>query len=47
MIHAKLGDRATAQRYLYQALSLNPQFHPIHAATAGATLAQLGRRPAE
>ena len=29
MIYAKLGDRATAQNLLYQALSLNPDFHPI------------------
>ncbi len=47
MIHAKLGDRATAQRYLYQALSLNPHFHPAHATTASATLAQLGGQPSE
>ena len=47
MIHAKLGDRAAAQKYLYQALSLNPHFHPSHAATASATLAQLGGRPTE
>jgi tetratricopeptide (TPR) repeat protein len=47
MIHAKLGDRAAAQRYLYQALSLNPHFHPAHAATASATLAQLGGHPSE
>ena len=42
MIHAKLDDRVTAQRFLYEALSLNPHFHPAHAATAAATLAQLG-----
>ena len=47
MIHAKLGDRAAAQRYLYQALSLNPHFHPAHATTASATLAQLGGQPSE
>jgi tetratricopeptide (TPR) repeat protein len=47
MIHARLGDRATAQRFLYEALSVNPHFHPAHAATAAATLAQLGGRPAE
>ncbi len=47
MIHARLGDRVTAQRFLYEALSLNPHFHPAHAATAAATLAQLGGRPAE
>jgi tetratricopeptide (TPR) repeat protein len=47
MIHAKLGERATAQRYLYQALSLNPHFHPAHAATAATTLGEIGGRPAE
>lgn len=47
MIHAKLDDRVTAQKFLYEALSLNPHFHPAHAATAAATLAQLGGRPAE
>jgi tetratricopeptide (TPR) repeat protein len=47
MIHARLGDRASAQKHLYQALSLNPHFHPQHAATAAATLADLGGRPAQ
>jgi tetratricopeptide (TPR) repeat protein len=47
MIHARLGDRAGAQRHLYQALSLNPHFHPAHAATAAATLADFGGRPLE
>jgi len=42
MIHAKLGDRATAQRQLAQALSLNPVFDPIDAPLAAATLAELG-----
>ena len=42
MIHAKLGDRATAQRQLAQALSLNPAFDPIDAPIAAATLAELG-----
>jgi tetratricopeptide (TPR) repeat protein len=42
MIHVKLGDRVAAQKYLYEALSLNPHFHPSHAATASETLAQLG-----
>jgi tetratricopeptide (TPR) repeat protein len=42
MIHAKLGDRATAQRQLAQALSLNPAFDPIDAPLAAATLAELG-----
>lgn len=42
MIHARLGDRATAQRHLAQALSLNPAFDPIDAPIAAATLAELG-----
>ena len=42
MIHARLGERATAQRHLAQALSLNPAFDPIDAPTAVATLAELG-----
>jgi tetratricopeptide (TPR) repeat protein len=42
MIHAKLGDRVTAQRYLAQALSLNPSFNPLDAPVAEATLADLG-----
>jgi len=42
MIHAKLGDRATAQRQLAQALSLNSAFDPIDAPIAAATLAELG-----
>ena len=42
MIHARLGDRAAAQTYLYQALSLNPRFHPREADVAAATLAELG-----
>jgi len=42
MIHARLGDRATAQRQLAQALSLNPAFDPIDAPIAAATLAELG-----
>jgi tetratricopeptide (TPR) repeat protein len=47
MIHARLGDRATARRFLYQALSLNPHFHPTHATTAAETLARLGGAPAD
>ena len=42
MIHARLGDRVAAQKLLYEALSVNPYFHPIHAGTAAATLAELG-----
>jgi tetratricopeptide (TPR) repeat protein len=47
MIHAKLGDRATAQRHLGHALSLNPTFDPIDAPIAAATLAELGSRASE
>lgn len=47
MIHARLGDRSTARKLLYEALSMNPHFHPVHAATAAATLETLGGRPAE
>ena len=47
MIYARLGDRVTAQKFLYEALSMNPHFHPAHPVTAAATLAQLGERPAE
>ena len=42
MIHASLGDRVSAQRYLAQALSLNPSFNPVDAPVAEATLAGLG-----
>ena len=47
MIYAKLGDRPSAQKYLYQALSLNPNFSPIFAPQAAATLQELGSRPPE
>jgi tetratricopeptide (TPR) repeat protein len=47
MIYARLGNRVTAQRFLYEALSMNPHFHPAHATTAAATLSQLSARPAE
>lgn len=42
MIAAKLEDRPTAQKYLYQALSLNANFHPVYASVAADTLQQLG-----
>lgn len=42
MIYAKLGNRPAAQRYLYQALSLNPSFNPLEASVAADTIAQLG-----
>lgn len=34
MIHAALGEREVAKRRLYEALNLNPHFHPILAAQA-------------
>jgi len=45
MIYAKAGDRVTAGKYLAHALSLNPDFSPLGAKTAAATLKQLGSRP--
>ena len=44
MIYAKLGERPTAQKYLYQALSLHANFHPVYATVAADTLTQLGTR---
>ena len=44
MIYAAAGDRPAAQRYLYQALSLNPNFSPVHAAIATDTLKTLGQK---
>jgi tetratricopeptide (TPR) repeat protein len=40
--YAAAGDRPAAQRYLSQALSLNPNFSPLAAPQAVALLAQLG-----
>jgi tetratricopeptide (TPR) repeat protein len=45
MIHAKLGDRVSAQQELYEALNLNPHFSPVYAKTAVAMLAELGSKP--
>ena len=42
MIHAKLGNQAEAQKYLAQALRLNPEFHTIYAGVAANALKQLG-----
>lgn len=42
MIYARLGQRPTAQKYLYQALSLHTNFHPVYATVAANTLQQLG-----
>jgi tetratricopeptide (TPR) repeat protein len=44
MIEAKLGDRSAAQKRLYQALSLNPRFHPVSASLAVSALKSLGSR---
>lgn len=41
MIYAKAGDIPQAQKYLYQALSLNPHFHPLHSSLAARTLKEL------
>jgi tetratricopeptide (TPR) repeat protein len=46
MIHAAAGDKPGAQKYLYQALSLNPNFHPVQAGVAAETLRGLGATPA-
>jgi tetratricopeptide (TPR) repeat protein len=45
MIQARLGDRAAAQGLLYQALSLNPNFSPVFAPVAAATIKELGAGP--
>lgn len=44
MIYEKIGDRPRAQKYLYQALSLNPNFHPFYATVAADVLKQLGAK---
>jgi len=46
MIYAKTGDKGSAQKYLYQALSLNPHFDPQQAVVAADTLKLLAERPA-
>lgn len=46
MIRAALGRRGEAGKLLYQALSLNPHFHPVDAKTAAAKLAEVGAAPA-
>lgn len=45
MIAAKRGDRADAQRYLYNVLSRSPNFSPTGARIAAETLKQLGSMP--
>lgn len=42
MIAAKMGDRVGAQKDLYQALSMNPNFSPLSSLVASNTLKQLG-----
>lgn len=47
MIYAKLSEYTTAKNFLYQALSLNPNFHPINARVAADTLKALRRSGAK
>jgi cytochrome c-type biogenesis protein CcmH/NrfG len=42
MICAKMGDEQAARQILYEALSLNANFHPIYAAQAVAKINELG-----
>jgi tetratricopeptide (TPR) repeat protein len=44
MIYADLGDTASAQKFLHDALAINPLFHPIYAETARQTLAKLNAK---
>ncbi len=46
MIFSRTEDRVSAQKYLYQALNLNPNFHVHHAEAAAQTLRQLALRNA-
>lgn len=46
MIHAALGEREPAKRYLYQALNLNPHFDPVQAKVAADRLRTLSRSAA-
>jgi tetratricopeptide (TPR) repeat protein len=41
MIHHRLGNTTSAQRYLQRALATNPYFHPLHVTVAEQTLAAL------
>lgn len=43
MIAAKMGEISTARKYLYQALSLNPQFSPLDTPHAVAAVQELGK----
>ena len=42
MICVKMGDEQAARQILYEALSLNANFHPIYAAQAVAEINELG-----
>jgi tetratricopeptide (TPR) repeat protein len=44
MIYAYLGDTPKAQKFLQQALDINPRFHPLHAETTRRTLAELAKK---
>jgi len=46
MIAAKLEDRPVAQKYLSQALSMNPHFHPAEAKLAARTIKELSAHQA-
>jgi Tfp pilus assembly protein PilF len=43
MIYARLGENDKAGDYLRRAIGLNPQFHPLHADLARATLQSLAK----
>lgn len=43
MIYASAGDRVGAQKYLYHALNMNPNFSPAGAPIAFQTLKKLGQ----
>jgi tetratricopeptide (TPR) repeat protein len=45
MIYARLGNRQLARQHLYQALSLNPRFHPTQPQLAADTLKTLAALP--
>jgi tetratricopeptide (TPR) repeat protein len=45
MIYAKLGERTAAQKHLYQAVNLNPNFHPVYGREAVETMQQLAALP--
>ena len=45
VISAKAGDASDAKKALYQALSLNPNFHPLEAPAATRLINELGSTP--